>query len=200
MWVCYHEGLHNERENYRDPLNRSPEERDHTMWLHSLEYHWVKEKCNSLDPKPDPQSPMYAEILKQIARQLVNDSDRTEAEVDDQIRWIRLDVELTKLAARLGDDAAGLTGIGSSEGRFASWFEPSRNDPANLFYKHPPSVDRLQRFMALFTENQTTTDNLVYDRQEFHGNESMLELIATFEDIAIRLDVYELDSAPDLDN
>ncbi|MYK43379.1 MAG: hypothetical protein F4039_04750 [Gammaproteobacteria bacterium] len=213
MGVCYKRFTNDYDRS--DPKNLSPNERDHTMWIHSLEYHWVKEKCNSLDP-------MYAELRKQIVRQLVNDGDRTE---DD----VRLDEELTKLAARLGDDAAGLTGMGSSEGRFAGWFEPSRNDPANLLYKHPPSVERLRRFMALFTENQTATDKtFVYDqealvqhlctppyytapwvdedtvpepptcrsviddlRQELHDNQTFLDLIATFEDVAMRLDVYE---------
>ncbi|MXX94166.1 MAG: hypothetical protein F4039_09810 [Gammaproteobacteria bacterium] len=225
MYFCYYEGTR-ANGNYWPPAPQDSPERDHTMWIHSLEYHWVKEKCNSLDP-------MYAELRKQIVRQLVNDGDRTE---DD----VRLDEELTKLAARLGDDAAGLTGMGSSEGRFAGWFNHSWNDPVNLFTKHPPSVDRLRRLISLFVEKPikegkpfvfnhealvqhlcTPPYNYKDDRdralsqiyiepsteprpeppscreivnelrQELHDNSAMLELIATFEEVAMRLDVYE---------
>ena len=50
MYFCYYEGdrAHDE---YWTPVPQDSPQRDHTMWIHALEYHWVKEKCESLDPK-----------------------------------------------------------------------------------------------------------------------------------------------------
>ena len=228
MYFCYYEGdrAHDE---YWTPVPQDSPQRDHTMWIHALEYHWVKEKCESLDPKPDPRSPIYTELYQQIV-QLIDHNQET--------GFYDADVELLKLAARLGDQAAGLTRIGSSEGRFAGWFNHSWNDPANLFTKHPPSIARLGQFISLFAAKTTKegkpfvvdhealvrhlcTPPYSYNedrdlarfhqpppieprpeppscreivaelRQELHDNQIFLGYIDTFEDVAIRLDVYE---------
>jgi len=228
MYFCYYEGTR-ANGNYWAPAPQDSPERDHTMWIHTLEYRWVKEKCESLDPKPDPPSPMYTELYEQLAQLVDNEEARYNA-----------DMELIKLAARLGDDAAGLTRVGSSEGRFAGWFNHSWNDPVNLFTKHPPSVDRLRRLISLFAEKPikegkpfvfnhealvqhlcTPPYNYKDDRdralsqiyiepsteprpeppscreiiaelrQELHDNQTFLSYIDTFEDVAIRLEVYE---------
>ena len=230
MYFCYYEGdrAHDE---YWTPVPQDSPQRDHTMWIHALEYHWVKEKCESLDPKPDPRSPIYTELYQQIG-QLIDHNQET--------GFYDADVELLKLAARLGDQAAGLTRIGSSEGRFAGWFNHSWFDPANLFTKHPPSIKRLGQFISLFAAKTTKegkpfvvdhealvrhlcTPPYSYNedrepplapfrqtppieprpeppscreivaelRQELHDNQTYLGYIDTFEDVAIRLDVYE---------
>ncbi|MDE0645938.1 MAG: hypothetical protein OXH84_06875 [Gammaproteobacteria bacterium] len=132
MYFCYYEGHRGGDGAPRSPAPQNSPERDHAMWIHSLKYRWVKEKSESLDPKSDPLSPMYTELYKQIA-QLIDDNEEAKYYPDWVLIW---------LVARLGDEAAGLTRIGSSEGRFAGWFNHSWNDLGNLFTKHPPSVKR----------------------------------------------------------
>ncbi|MCY3627888.1 MAG: hypothetical protein OXG88_09630 [Gammaproteobacteria bacterium] len=228
MWFCYNEGGEGNGSPsdagrlvpQSTPSSGSAEQthEKHTMWHHALEHRWVKEKCKSLDLNTDPQSPVYAELRKLIAP-LVNANERERFAANEA---------LIKLAARLGDDAAGLTRLGSSAGRFAGWFKPTWNDPANLFTKHPPSGERLSQFISLFAEKTTKegkpflvnhealvqhlctppyhTNTPDYDlvteppscrdivaelRQELHDNQTFLRYIDTFEDVAIRLDVYE---------
>jgi len=78
----------------------SPEEtqRKHIMWTHALEHRWVKEKCASVDLNTDPQSPVFAKLRKLLAP-LVNDTEQTARYANE---------ELLLMAARLGDDVAGL--------------------------------------------------------------------------------------------
>ena len=147
MYFCYYEGTRVNEEDWA-PVPQDSPERDHTMWIHALEYHWVKEKCESLDPKPDPLSPSYTKLHQQI-EQLIDHNEES--------GYYEADVELLKLAARLGDQAAGLTSIVSSEGRFSAWFSRSWFDPANLSTKHPPSIARLRHFISLFA-GKTTED------------------------------------------
>ena len=150
---------------------------------------------------------------------------------------MNLDRPLIELAARLGDETAGLTqggtlgGNGYKYGPLTEWFSSLNelHDTTHLFTKHPPSVDRLRRHLALFAENPTidgkTIDfdhealvkhlctppyfTLQYNdeepgpeppscrtivaelRQELHDNQTFLGFIATFEDVAMHLEVYE---------
>lgn len=167
MWFCYNEGIGSLRRADRGdrtppttiPSSGSPErtKRKHIMWTHALEHRWVTEKCESLDLNTDPQSPVFAE-LRELLAPLVNDTEQTARYANE---------ELLLLAARLGDDVAGLTGLGSSEGRFAKWFELPWFAPPNLPYKYPPSFDRFRPILSFFAENTTTKDGkpVVIDRE-----------------------------------
>ena len=158
MWFCYNEGIPSLKLAGSGrripppaiPSSGSPEDtqRKHIMWTHALEHRWVTEKCESLDLNTDPQSPVFAELRKLLAP-LVNDTEQTARYANE---------ELLLMAARLGDDVAGLTHLGYREGRFADWFKPTWwNDPnsLNLLYKYPPSVDRFRRLLSLFAEKTT---------------------------------------------
>ena len=93
-------------------------EQDRVMWKQSLEVSWLGEKCEQLDTtlKITEIHPSLLELMPHR-----NFSD------DDAMRFHTEDL-LTKLAARLGDDAAGLTerrlgfgppGGGGQYGKFA---------------------------------------------------------------------------------
>jgi len=226
---CYNEGVSDRTQeamhHYKRKDNPTPEQ-DRSMWIQELEADWIQEKCKTLDPILDLQASVHTELRKQILALQVNDYEHYEWGLKS------LGAPLIELAARLGDDAAGLTqgySQGYKYGPLVKWFPYDLSDTTNLFTKHPPSVDRLRRFMALFTEHQTATDKtFVYDqealvqhlctppyytspwvdedtvpepptcrsviddlRQELHDNKTFLSYIATFEDVAMRLDVYE---------
>ncbi|MDE0644820.1 MAG: hypothetical protein OXH84_01085 [Gammaproteobacteria bacterium] len=219
---CYNEGVSNRtRKMYWEENNPTPAQ-DRQMWIQDLEDDWVKEKCESLDPTLNLLSEVHTKLRAQL-RALYPDSPM-------------LDLEgiLIELAARLGDDAAALTrpvitsdriylGEGYKYGPLAEWFT-DLFIPAQLFTKHPPSVDRLRELVLLFAENigasggklikfdhealvqhlctppykgKTDTDpascrTVVNElRLQVANNPIMLEVIATFEDVAKRLDVYE---------
>ena len=226
----YGNGVNNRtRQSYRKEDNPTPEQ-DRSMWIQELEGRWVREKCKTLDPSLDLQSPVHTELRKQIHLLQPEKS---------------LNATLIDLAARLGDAAAGLTypfSVGSwvdhveygEEGYkhspFTPWFTTKRfDDPKDLFTKHPPSAERMRRLVRLFAEERTQ-DGISIDynhealvqylctppyytspwvdedtipeppscrtivielHQEFHDNQTILGYIATFEDVAMRLDVYE---------
>lgn len=88
MWFCYDEGVHHgDGVGWGRRIPPSSSElahSDHTMWTHALEYHWVKEKCKSLDLKTDPQSPVYAGLRKLLAP-LFNDTEQTERFANEEL-------------------------------------------------------------------------------------------------------------------
>ena len=222
---CYNEGVRNrERKYYWEENNPTPKQ-DRSMWIQSLESGWLEEKCASLDPILDLQSEVHTALRAQL-RALYPTSPMRD-----------LDGILIELAARLGDDAAALTRTvirpydiiysdeGYKYGPLAGWFT-NLFEPAKLFTKHPPSVDRLRRLVLLFGKNlgaaggkfiqfdyEALAQHLcappyytsVYDKdpdppscrevinelrqEELHT--PMLEAIATFEDVAMRLEVFE---------
>lgn len=206
----------------------TPEE-DRHKWIQELEDDWLRDKCWSLDRTLDLNSELHTELSRQIL-----------AIMPARVHWNFKSVNagLIELAARLGDEAAGLTkpggygALGSTEegykyGRFASWFT-NVFDPYELFTKLSPSVERMRQLVPLFGKNlgapggkfiqfdhealvqhlctppyyDTLNDNLIAPdppscreiinelRQESLGP-PMLEAIATFEDVAMLLDVYE---------
>lgn len=235
-----HDGVSNRsRQIYRKEDNPTPAQ-DRSMWIQDWEDEWMRKKCKNLDPNLDLQMPAHYELRKQIqALQVNNHHNDTKHS---------LNTTLIELAARLGDEAAGLTQPfrpmpmlhkyyeeGYKYGPFVNWFT-NKFDRDELFVKHPPSIDRLRQAMSLFAENLVGKKGrkLVIDhealvqhlctppyysynnpyirlstkspkskrppscrtvvnelRQEFHNNDHMLESLATFEDVAMRLDVYE---------
>ena len=227
---CYGVGIYTRPYQWYSKEDNPNPEQDRSMWIHSLENAWVTKKCDDLDPNVDLQLPIHTELRQQIQEL---DKDKT------------LNETLIELAARLGDEAAGLThpveyygAYGRSEhseegykyGPLTEWFVTDLTEPTNLFSKHPPSVDRLRHLVPLFATHigasggKTIKFNhealaqhlcsppyytppseetgaipeppscrtVAYElRQEFHSDPSMLKTIAIFEEIAIRLDVYE---------
>ncbi len=194
----------------------TPEE-DRHKWIQELEDDWLKEKCWSLDRTLNLNSELHTELSRQI--QAIMPAPTPPSRI-----YKSVNAGLIELAARLGDDAAGLrfnTEEGYKYGPLAGWFT-NLFEPAKLFSKDPPSVDRLRRLVPLFGKNigddggkliqfdhEALAQHLCappYDkdpddppscreiinelRQESLGP-PMLEAIATFEDVAMRLDVYE---------
>lgn len=239
MRFCYadfpNNGVGNRHRQYYSEKDNPTPEQDRSMWIQELEDAWVRKKCKTLDPILDLQALVHAELRKQILALQVYDYEDYKWGLKD------LHAALIELAARLGDDTAGLTRYtqvrwdshtgeqGYKYGRFANWFA-TLFEPAKLFTKHPPSVDRFRQVLPLFGKhlgagggrlmildhealvqhlctppyftNPYTDKDPVLDppscreivnelRQELHDNQTFLDLIATFEDVAMRLDVYE---------
>ncbi|MDE0094731.1 MAG: hypothetical protein OXO49_09560 [Gammaproteobacteria bacterium] len=222
---CYNEGVRNRTRQYY--WNNETPEQDRSMWIQDLESAWVRRKCKTLDPTLNLQSEVHTELRAQL-RTLYPAAPKRD-----------LDGILIELAARLGDDAAALTKTvfrpydkiysdeGYKYGPLAGWFT-NLFEPARLFTKLSPSVERLRQLVPLFGKNigddggkfiqfdhealvqhlctppyyNTLSDSLIAPdppscreiinelRQEaLHL--PMLEAIATFEDVAMRLEVYE---------
>ncbi|MYF54052.1 MAG: hypothetical protein F4166_09640 [Gammaproteobacteria bacterium] len=220
---------------YHKKDNPTPEQ-DRSMWIQDLEKDWVRQKCDTLDPNLDLQLPKHNELRKKIRALYVEEQPFPELDKT-------LNVVLIELAARLGDEAAGLTQPftpsrrshtfgeeGYKYGPFADWAGWGTKTGTDmlmkttLFHKYPPSVNRLRKLIRVFSEKtnghadhpirfnhnafvQHLCDPPFFNynskdeppscrtivnklRQEAHSP-SMLEAIDTFEDVAIRLDVYE---------
>ena len=146
---CFDEGIH-----YRDTTIIYPEdnptpEQDRFMWKQSLEDDWVRMKCKELGPTLEltsEQNPVLYELVMSLAP---SDRKKDSREL------------LIELAARLGDNAAGIT-----EGFVASFGKHSYNENGKKYErlswllksdqwwefasKEPPSVDRfIQVFRML---------------------------------------------------
>lgn len=224
------------RQIYQKKDNPTPEQ-DRSMWIQDLERDWVRQKCDTLDPNLDLLLPKHNELRNKI-RALHVEEQPFPGLVDKT-----LNVVLIELAARLGDEAAGLTQPftpskrshtfgeeGYKYGPFANWVGWGTQTgidmlkQTTLFHKYPPSVERLRKLIGVFSEqttghgdhpirfnqnafvqhlceppffNRNSKDEplscrtIVNElRQEAHSL-LMLEAIDTFEDLAIRLDVYE---------
>ena len=105
---------------YWEKDNPTPEQ-DRAMWKQALEGHWVRDKCEALDPVLEltKHQPELFELIKSFG----------DPEEDREWRLFELSQRhLIELAARLGDDAAGLTMDGEEGykyGRFADLLDPS---------------------------------------------------------------------------
>jgi len=233
---CYGEGIFNRPSPYWDEPYSTPitPKQDGGRWIENLENAWVFQKCEELDQNLNLRLPVHTELWQQIQALQISDENN---------RWgpKTVNAKLIELAARLGNVPAGLTypfdhGDSGSQpyneegykyGPLAEWFT-TVFEPAELFIKQPPSVDRLRQLIPMFGKNIKLKGVLInFDhealakylcappyytppsdeetapepsscrailtdlRQEFHNDTQTLKLIATFEEIAMRLDVYE---------
>ena len=64
--LCYNEGVRNRNRHYYWPENNPTPEQDRGMWIQSLENGWLREKCESLDPTLDLQSEMHTALRAQL--------------------------------------------------------------------------------------------------------------------------------------
>lgn len=236
---CYDHGFLTRPQQYYTKKDNPTPEQDRSMWIETLEVGWVWEKCETFDPNLNLRLPVHAELRQQIQKLQVVDEKAPRREQT-------LNGTLIDLAARLGDEAAGLTypidhnpayvpfgphdEEGYQYGPLAEWFTTDLTEPTNLFSKHPPSIDRLRHLVPLFATHIEASGGKIIKfnhealvrhlctppyytppsedtetipeppscrtvanelRQEFHSDQSMLKKIATFEELAIRLDVYE---------
>ncbi|MDE0094503.1 MAG: hypothetical protein OXO49_08400 [Gammaproteobacteria bacterium] len=121
----------------------------------------LREQILALHNEPEEPDAVRSQLREHFV------SDSTTNSIEDFFRKIpqqfnskpqRLEAEeiLIELAARLGDTAAGLTQPfnlthqerGYKFGRYANWF--SDIEPNILFFKEPPSVDRVYGALSLF--------------------------------------------------
>ena len=150
---CFDEGVSNRnRTFYWEEDNPTPEQ-DRFMWKQELEDKWVRMKCKDLDStlaltSHHPHPELY-DLLKSL--QDPNSKFGRRGVADGE-----LDDLLIELAARLGDDTAGLTQPfitqSSSEegykfGRF-SWLLTS-DEWYEFATKKEPSTDRFERVFEL---------------------------------------------------
>lgn len=133
---------------YWEEDNPTPEQ-DRAMWKQALEGQWVRRKCEALDPVLEltKQQPELFEQIKSFG----------DPEEDREWRLFELSQRhLIELAARLGDDAAGLTigGYNHGEegykyGRFADLLDPSSWEYITL--KHQLDASRFEHALNLLT-------------------------------------------------
>ena len=166
---CNDHGVtHRPRPTWDEDRPTTPEQ-DRSMWIESLEDTWVLEKCKGVDQQNlNLRLPVHTELRQQIQKLQISDENSF---------WgtrKTLDATLIDLAARLGDDAAGLTypfflngdydqpysEEGYKYGLLAEWFT-TVFEPAELFTKHPPSADRLRQLVTLFGKNIKVKGKLI---------------------------------------
>ena len=233
---CFDEGIRNRSRQYYRGKDAPTPEQDRYMWTQALEGAWVSKKCEELDSTLDFTAKHHKQLRTVI--QSLHDPD---------VGYRTLQEQLIELAARLGDDAAGLTQRFSAHrshtyqeegyrmGRFAelllsqTWKE--------LATRAEPSVERFHRLLPLFSATIISSGTIVeldlvavaqhlctppyphntpeisshsaHDpaeapsepkscrtivndlRLQVGNNPTMLSGIATFEDIAMRLEVYD---------
>ncbi len=141
-------GVRNRDRKYYWPEDNPTPEQDRFMWKQSLESAWVEHKCETLDPSLHL---MEHQSFYQLVKTFGDPAD-----MYPQAKW---DEYLINLAARLGDDAAGLTKRTSlynysyeEQGeKFGRYADLLASDQWREFVdKEPPSVDRfLQVFHML---------------------------------------------------
>lgn len=146
--LCYMNGIdRRDRTNYWEN-DRTPEQ-DRHMWKQELEDHWAEAKCRELDPELElKHQPELYELIKSFG----NAEERNFGQS-------RAQELLIELAARLGDDAAGLTmpiskwpefsyeEEGYKFGRFTDLL--SSDSWARFASKQVPSAERFDEVLKL---------------------------------------------------
>ena len=143
---CFDEGYRNQNWTLYWPEDNPTPEQDRFMWKQSLERQWVRMQCETLSSTLEltsEQNPILYELVMSL-------------DPSDPEPWSKgSSALLIELAARLGDNAAGLTYSssygedGSQYGRF-SWLLKSDQWWEFTSDKDPPSVDRfIQVFRML---------------------------------------------------
>ena len=155
---CFHNGVrHSPFIFYRDPENFTLEQ-DQFMWKQELERTWIEKKCEELAPDLQLTTKWNSDLIKLLVS------------IDNPMRLKGTVATLIELAARLGDEAAGLTQgymipsssivyleHGSGFGRLKRFF--SSGPWKELQSKKAPSVERfLQTFQLLADLRQTQTE------------------------------------------
>ena len=161
---CYY-GMVNaplQKDNWED---HSPKQ-SRLNWQHALEGRWLKMKCQKIDPQQRLSVHKHPDLVKLLSSLettgtfslnllRTRGSSQPEGTYSETLPTTHLITNLIEMAARLGDDAAGLTrkrlgDEGMKYGRFSAMFYV----PAwsNLQTKREPSRTRLlQTFELLWT-------------------------------------------------
>lgn len=152
---CFDEGVDYRKKTRDWPEDNPTPEQDRLMWKESLEDYWVEMKCETQSSTLELTSEQHLGIYELVMS--LDQSDPQEPKKGSRELLI-------ELAARLGDDAAGLARraelpysvpsgrhpygeSGREYGRFSwlftgeQWWE--------FTYKEPPSVDRFQRVLSM---------------------------------------------------
>ncbi|MXW07465.1 MAG: hypothetical protein F4X56_00540 [Gammaproteobacteria bacterium] len=155
---CFHNGVSQRPlTHYWDSANFTLEQ-DRFMWKQALEGEWIEKKCAELPPDLQLSTKLNPDLIKLLVS------------IDNPMRLKGTVATLIELAARLGDEAAGLTQgyfipsssivyleHGSGFGRFKGIF--SSRSWKELQFKKAPSVERfLQTFQLLADIRQTQTE------------------------------------------
>ena len=136
---CFNEGIDNRDRTYYSEEDSPTTEQDRSMWKEDLENAWVRQKCEGLEPTlelTEHQPKLYELIMS------LGDPEKYRLWMSDRL--------LIDHAARLGDDAAGLTQMprsyleeGYKFGRFNKFL--SSLPWKELRRKEEPSPDRILR-------------------------------------------------------
>lgn len=153
---CFHEGVRDRTRTYYREGNHLTPEQDRFMWKQALEGSWVRKKCEEISPD-----------LK-LTRKLHSDLIEVLVSMEDPMNRKGTITMLIELAARLGDEAAGLT-QGYSTNRGTIYLEHGVNfgrfravlssrSWKDLQLKKEPSRERLlNTFQLLVDLSQTQT-------------------------------------------
>ena len=155
---CFHEGVRDRTRTYYTDDHLTPEQ-DRFMWKQALEGFWVRKKCAEISPD-----------LK-LTRKLHSDLIELLVSMEDPKNRKGTITMLIELAARLGDEAAGLTQgystnrgtiyleLGANFGRFRAVL--SSRSWKDLQLKKEPSRERLLntfQFLVDLSRTQTKFD------------------------------------------
>ena len=145
---CFHDGVNDRKRTYYWEEDNPTPEQDRSMWKQYLEDQWVEGQCEALDPTLEltaHQPELYESIMSFKRQDAINSSSSL----------------LIELAARLGDDAAGLTKLyirqhgphypdqGYKFGRLSGLLDNPLWE--ELQRKAEPSPDRLLQTMRLLS-------------------------------------------------
>ena len=233
---CYDKGVWNRSWQIYWEEDNPTAEQDRFMWRQALEDAWVRYKCEELDSTLDFTAKHHKQ-LRTVIKSLL----------DSEVGYRTLPEQLIELAARLGDDAAGLTQRFSAHrshtyqeegyrmGRFAEFLLSQTWE--DLTSRTEPTVERFRRLLPLFGATIISSGTVValdlvavtqhmctppyphntpeisshseHDpaeapsepkscrtivnelRLQVGNNPAMLNAIAKFEDIAMRLEIYD---------
>lgn len=158
QWCSY--GMVNAQRQQNDWEDRSPEQ-SRLNWQHALEGHWLTMKCQEVDAEQKLSVHKYPDLVKLLSSLETRGtfslnllrtqrSVQPEGTYPETIPTTNLITNLIEMAARLGDEAAGLTHRGLGEegmrfGRFSSLFY-------NTTWMHlsPKSEPSKERFLKTF--------------------------------------------------
>lgn len=149
---CFDEGISTRSRTYYWGKDNPTPEQDRFMWRQDLEDDWVGAKCEELNPTLELTIDEHP-VLYELVMSLREEDSRNKTS----------HTLLIELAARLGDDAAGLTeetvarrnhyygGNGKKYGRF-SWLLSSDDWREFANNKEPPSAARFLRMFNMLAQ------------------------------------------------
>lgn len=163
-YLCFGGGVSSRSEVYYAPDDHPSPEQDRVMWKQDFENAWVSAQCEDIDPELQLTSQQHQTLFELVGPIQEWDSEERRA--------VAL---LVELAARLGDDTAGLTiggqfsqappGDGYEYGRFSNGEFGSLRKVGAWMRMYRPSDEPTELFLSAFSflARMTSRDEIEFD-------------------------------------